>query len=207
MSMEDDLGYLQREVWQVAQTAATAGDGDTLSIVGSIAGEMTRKCREWRARFEQLSRLVNHPQADASTGVIKSDSVEDDYTGKSIRGFEFNGVKRPVGTYTELLVELTKQLATNHPDTFETQVARIRGRKPYFSHQPEDLRDPREVKPGFFIQTNFANNLTVRVCRELVNLFGYRPETLVLDVAAVRTRAIKGSKPAKDKDELVEDYL
>lgn len=189
--MEDDLGKLQREIWAAVQKAAAGGDGSALSVLGPITGEMKRKYHEWGAQFRQLSTAKNQTQSVSQNGVLPKGPVGEDFTGKAIRGFEFDREKKVVGTYKEMLVLLADQLLRKHADKFDTVVARVRGQKPYFSNRKDDLRDPRELKPGLYIETNFPANQAVKVCRDLVEAFGYPAASLHLDVVPFRTRAIK----------------
>jgi hypothetical protein len=187
--MEDDLGKLQREIWSAVQKAAADGDGSTLSVLGPITGEMKRKYHEWDAQFRQLSAAKN--QGISQNGVFQSGPIGDDFTGKAIRGFEFDGDKVAVGTYKEMLLELAQLLLRAKPGEFNGAVQRVRGQKPYFSNRKEDLRDPRELKPGLYMETNFPANQAVKVCRDLVQAFGYPTASLHLDVVPFRTRAVK----------------
>lgn len=187
--MEDDLGKLQREIWSAVQKAAADGDGSALSVLGPITGEMKRKYHEWDAQFQQLSTAKN--QGISRNGVLQSRLVGDDFTGKAIRGFEFGGDKVAVGTYKEMLLALAQLLLRAKPGEFNAAVQRVRGQKPYFSNRKEDLRDPREIKPGLYVETNFPANQAIKVCRDLVQAFGYTAASLQLDVVPFRTRAVK----------------
>lgn len=198
--MEDDLGTLQRDVWDAVQRAATAGDGNVLSVLGPITGEMKRKYQEWNARLQQLAMPDDHVRRLPRNSVVENAGSSEDFTGKSIRGFEFAGEKLIVGTYKEMLVLLARQLLRAHPDKFEAVAERVRGQRPYFSNRRDDLRDPRELKPGLYIETNFPANQAVKVSRDLVEAFGYPPASLLLDVVPFRTRAVKrtaGSRGTK----------
>ncbi|HKN00241.1 MAG TPA: hypothetical protein VJX23_06965 [Candidatus Binataceae bacterium] len=192
--MEDDLGKLQREIWSAVQKAATAGDGNVLSVLGPITGEMKRKYQEWNARFQQLtgsSSQINSNSSLPPSRIASDGAPEEDFTGKVIRGFAFGGEKVIVGTYKEMLVSLAGQLLRKHSDKFDAVVAHVRGQKPYFSILKAELRDPRELKPGLYVETNFPANQVVKVCRELVKAFGYSVTSLRLDVVPFRTRAVK----------------
>ena len=188
--MDDDLGALQHQVWDAVQRAATVGDANALSILGPIAGEMKRKYQEWRVRFQQLDVADSNGHPPPRSSIIESAPGED-FTGKSIRGFEFEQKRFTVGTYKEMLVLLAQQLLHGHPDQFEAIAERVRGQRAYFSKRRDDLRDPRELKPGFYIETNFPANQAVKVTRALVEAFGYASASLRVDIVPFRTRAVK----------------
>lgn len=189
--MEDDLGKLQREIWSAVQKAATVGDGNVLSVLGPITGEMKRKYEEWKARFQQLSAPNGQAHSIPRSGTIENEVPGEDFTGKPIRGFEFDGEKVIVGTYKEMLVALAGQMLRKHSDKFDAVVAHVRGRKPYFSNREDDLTAPRRLKPGLFIETCFPANQAVKVCRDLAEAFGYSSGSLHIDVVPFRTRAVK----------------
>jgi hypothetical protein len=188
--MEDDLGELQREICGAAKQAATAGDWNVLSVLGPLTGEMARKYQEWRNRFQQIPVTNGHPQS-IPRSAAENATPSEDFTGKPIRGFEFGGEKIIVGTYKEMLVALAGQMLRKHPDKFDAVAARVRGRKPYFSNIEDDLTAPRKLKPGLYIETCFPANQAVKVCRDLVEAFGYSSSSLRMDVVPFRTRAVK----------------
>lgn len=189
--MDDDLGKLQREIWSAVQKAAADADGNALSVLGPITGDMKRKYHEWEAQFRQISAPKGQVGGVSQNGVVQNGSVGEDFTGKAIRGFEFDGNKITVGTYKEMLLALAQWLLRAKPAEFDAAVRRVRGQKPYFSDRKDDLRHPRELKPGFYIETNFPANQAVKVCRDLVQAFGYPAASLHLDVVPFRTRAVK----------------
>jgi hypothetical protein len=196
--MEDDLGKLQREIWIAVQKAASDGDGSALSVLGPITGDMKRKYHEWAAQFQQLSTAKN--QGMSQNGVPQGGLVGDDFTGKAIRGFEFGGDKVAVGTYKEMLIELARRLLRAKPGEFNAAVQRVRGRRQYFSDRKEDLTVPGQIEPGRYVETNFPANQAIKVCRDLVQAFGYPAASLRLDVVPFRTRAVKRtSKRSEDQ--------
>lgn len=193
----EDLGKLQEEILGAIRLAAKLGDGNGLSVLGPIAGEMERKCQEWKARFHQ----VTGPNAESAEEVenqlaresarSETETHVEDFMGKSIRAFEFGGERLVVGAYKEMLLALARQLVRKHPERLRTVKDHVHGRKPYFSDSKSGLRHPREVKPGLYIETNFPANQAVKVCRDLVEAFGYPATSLRIDVVPFRTRAVK----------------
>jgi hypothetical protein len=189
--MEDDLGRLQHEICTAAQRAATVGDWNVLSVLGPITGEMTRKCQEWKARFQQLSMPNEQRPSILQNEMADNGMPSEDFTGKPVRGFEFGGERVDVGSYKEMLMALAAEMFHRHPDKFDTVVAHVRGRKAYFSNREEDLTTPRQLKSGLFIETCFPANQVVKVCRDLVEAFGYPSTSFQIDVVPFRTRAVK----------------
>ncbi|MFZ0889496.1 MAG: hypothetical protein WA005_13665 [Candidatus Binataceae bacterium] len=193
----DDLGKLQEEILEAVRVAATRGDGNVLSVLGPVAGEMERKCQEWKARFQQVTR-GDAPEQNGTGDHARSEHADlyvgteiEDFMGKPIRAFEFAGERTIVATYKEMLLALARLLLAKHPEKFRAATQHVRGRKPYFSDRKDGLRHPRELKPGLYVETNFPANQAVKVCRDLVCAFGYAAESLRLDVVPFRTRAVK----------------
>ncbi len=202
----EDLGKLQEEILEAVRLAAKRGDGNALSILGPITGEMERKCEEWKARFHQVTgpnaksaeEIGNHLARERARS--EAETHVEDFMGKSIRAFEFGGERVVVGAYKEMLLALARQLVRKHPERLPAAKDHVRGRKPYFSDSKNGLRHPREVKQGLYIETNFPANQAVKVCRDLVEGFGYPANSLRIDVVPFRTRAVKRTARSQRRD-------
>jgi hypothetical protein len=194
----NDLGQLQTLVWTKIKEATRDGDSTSLRLLGKIADEMDRKHNEWHGM------LVKGPTSDGATSVPVSSAdapVEghngassqlEDFSGRSIRGFELAAHKVSVGSYKELLLGIIKILQEQDLDRFEAVAPQIRGRGPYFSERADELRIHQKLTRGkLFVETNLNANLIVTICRRLVEAFG---ENLKLDVVPFRTRQHKGTR-------------
>jgi len=63
------------------------------------------------------------------------------------------------------------------------KVLNIRGRnRPYFTRNSNELRIPVEVnESGTFVETNLSANSIVKLCTEMLSLFGYSEDELIIE--------------------------
>jgi len=101
------------------------------------------------------------------------------FTGSTPQYFVFKGTTHKVSSWIEVLMKLTAELATRHRDDFH-RILSLRGRKrPYFSEKSEVLRIPRKVSgTEIFAESNLSANSIVRLCKDLVLVFGHTDSDL-----------------------------
>jgi hypothetical protein len=188
------LGTLQTTVWERIKDAQQTGNGIAAQLLGQIAGEMDLNYDRWKSLLDGGS-----PNGGSSGGsppipntAAPQAAESEDYSGRNIRGFEFDGTKVPVRDYKQLLLLLIRALQERHRERFDALALQIGGNKPYFSASSADLRSPHKLPEGkLFVETNLNNNLKVTICFRLVRAFGHPAESLKLDVEPFRTRAIR----------------
>jgi negative regulator of replication initiation len=63
------------------------------------------------------------------------------------------------------------------------RVLSLRGRRrQYFSRDGLRMKFPQAIlNSGFFVETNLSANRIVKVCREMLGLFGYSPDQLSIE--------------------------
>jgi len=125
-------------------------------------------------------------QLPASHKMIKSAEnrfEEEGYTGKSISAFTFKGTRYEVRTWKELLIRICNIMVTTHRDRFE-QILTLAGRKrPYFTRNPNELRIPERVDgTDIYAETNLSASSIVKLSRDVLSLFGYSKEDLLIEV-------------------------
>jgi hypothetical protein len=55
-------------------------------------------------------------------------------------------------------------------------------KRPYFSKNPNELREPREIKDsGIYVETNLSANNIVKFSFEIISLFSYSEKDLVIE--------------------------
>ncbi|HVS89281.1 MAG TPA: hypothetical protein VHF01_13810 [Candidatus Acidoferrum sp.] len=103
------------------------------------------------------------------------------YTGTTIDNFSFRGKGYPVKSWIELLLNLCQLLLTIHGRDFERCLT-LEGRKrPYFSRNSDVLRLPKKIADSdVYVETNLSANSIVKLCLDLIALFGYQDSDLVL---------------------------
>ncbi len=128
-------------------------------------------------RITQPARLqVTHPSP------VSVSYRPEIYSGKSIKSFYFRGSQYDVWTWKELLIKLCDILNTIHGAEFN-RVLNLRGRKrPYFSRNKDELWEPREISnTGIFAETNLSANSIVKICSDVLDLFGYSSNDLRIE--------------------------
>lgn len=96
------------------------------------------------------------------------------FTGKSISAFYFKDGKYEVKKWINLLIKVCNILYEKHRSDFE-KVLTLRGKKrPYFTYKANELRKPQKIsRTNIFIETNLNANMIVKICFNLLAIFGY----------------------------------
>jgi hypothetical protein len=122
-------------------------------------------------------------------GKIKMPALSnEDYTGKRAVAYTFRGKRTTVGIWKEILVGLAQTFYMQQPKDFFAKAQALCGRnKPYFAKDARGMENPRKI-PGtdIYVETCFSAKDTVDHCRELMTIFGYRPEDLQVECEARR---------------------
>jgi hypothetical protein len=107
---------------------------------------------------------------------------EESYTGKSISAFTFKGTRYEVRTWKHLLIQICNIMVATHRDRFE-QVLNLVGRKrPYFTKSQNELRTPERIDgTHIYVEINLSANSIVKLSRDVLSLFGYTKEDLLIE--------------------------
>ncbi len=107
----------------------------------------------------------------------------DNYIGKQIVSFSFNGRTHTVNKWKNLLLTLSEQLYKLHGTEFDKALD-IRGTKrSYFSLSAQGMTQPGRVgDSGYYAETKMDSNRTVEVCRRLLAKFGYNEQALKIEI-------------------------
>ena len=96
------------------------------------------------------------------------------YTGKKISAFSFKGRDYKVNFWKEMLFELCNTLVSIHGNDFDKTLNLVGRERPYFTRNADELRIPQRInKTDIYVETNLSANSIVRLCQNLVSLFGY----------------------------------
>lgn len=114
--------------------------------------------------------------------LVSITSISGGYTNRSISAFVFNGTQYKVRSWKDLLMAMCDILIKTHSTEFE-KVLNIRGRKrPYFTRNSNELRIPQEVnETGVFVETNLSANNIVKICLDMISIFGYSEDELKIE--------------------------
>lgn len=122
------------------------------------------------------------PLTPVKVGPLPQPSKPGNYTGKSISSFSFRGSQYEVRTWKDILVRLCDILNAAHGTEFD-KVLSLRGRKrPYFTRSENELRSPEKFgNTDIFLETNLSANQIVKICFDLLALFGYSSTDLRIE--------------------------
>lgn len=177
-----NLDGIEREVWKQIQAATEARDTKRLGIFSPLAAEIETKKKDWLARLDaglKMNGTAVHAE-EPRVPISASTSRDEDFTGRPITGFEFDGMETRVTTYKDLLVRFSNVLRRKHGREFDRRAVTLAGRKrPYFSARPGDLKFAHELDGGgLYVETNLNANLIVKICHWLLTEFGGNPASL-----------------------------
>lgn len=101
--------------------------------------------------------------------------VRKGFTGKVITAFTFNKERHPTKSWKELMLIVYEEVRKSHSQDFD-KVLSLKGRKrPYFTKNYDELRNPEKIKgTDIFVETNLSSNAIVKLCEEVLSLFGYK---------------------------------
>ena len=106
----------------------------------------------------------------------------ENYTGKSIVAFTLKGIKYPVRSWKEMLIKITNLMLSAHRDQFDKILNLVGRKRPYFTRNPNELRNPERVdNTDIYVETNLSANSIVRLSKRIIELFGYRGDDLSIE--------------------------
>lgn len=95
------------------------------------------------------------------------------FTGKRPSSFVYQGEEHRVSTWAEVLLGVCN-LAFRQQGSNFTRVLDLRGRKrPYFSRDGGELRQPRLLDAGFYVESNLSANSIASLCRDVTRMFDH----------------------------------
>lgn len=96
------------------------------------------------------------------------------YIGKSINAFSFLNTRYEVRYWIDVLKQLSRITQKPHKGDFN-RVLQLKGSlRPYFTKKADELRIPYHVEGSdIFMETNLSSNSIVRLCIDMIKLFGY----------------------------------
>ena len=92
----------------------------------------------------------------------------------------------PVRTWREVLLKTIDVLLQRHPDDFADKATTLHGRKrQYIAPSPDGMIAPRAIQnTDLWVEINLSARDIQRLCGNLLNVFGYPPESLSISIAA-----------------------
>lgn len=116
------------------------------------------------------------PVSPLPTGPLGSD-----YINKRIDYFVFFGKKFHPRSWQDLLLTVSTELYRRHAKQFEKCLTLRGSRMPYFSSNPSELSYPKRIgDSGYYFEAKLNSNSIVRRSRDLMSLFGYKEDDLII---------------------------
>lgn len=104
------------------------------------------------------------------------------YRGKSVSAFYFRNMKYEAKTWIDLLRKLVNILYASHSSDFGRVLAMKGEKRPYFTHNADELRHPQKISnTNIFFETNLSANLIVKICFNLLAIFGHSDKDLRIE--------------------------
>ena len=156
-----------------------------------------------RDRFSVNEKQIKKPKKETKDKHPKLPpmSFTDDYYGKKVKSFTFDGKKQDVNLWKDVLVGLCERIYEKHSQDFE-RIFEIRGRKrQYFVRNTKDVRDSRPISnSGICVETNFSSKDIVKRCGEVLVKFGYSVNDIELEFQTKEDTRDK-TKPTSSQDD------
>ena len=112
----------------------------------------------------------------------KPTSIPESYSGRSISSFSFRGSQHGVRFWKDLLITLCKILSTTHRNDFNKVLSIVGRKRPYFTYNENELRIPQKINnTDIFVETNLSANNIVKICLDMLAIFGYSSSELRID--------------------------
>lgn len=101
---------------------------------------------------------------------------------RKVRSFTLKGEKHIVNSWKGMLLKICEIMYEYHPHEFR-KVLNLRGiKRPYFTTNPNELRDPTQInKTNIYVETWLNANAIVRLSKKVINLFGYKEDDLIIE--------------------------
>ncbi len=112
----------------------------------------------------------------------KSTKKVTNYKGKSIKSLTFNGNRYEVRYWKELLINLCEEIQSKHHHNFNKVLSLSGNKRAYFSEDLADLKLPVKIEgTNIYVETNFSSDNVMKLVKDILKLFGYSEESLVIE--------------------------
>jgi negative regulator of replication initiation len=81
-----------------------------------------------------------------------------------------------------MLIKLCEIFNSTHRDEFDKLMSLAGRKRPYFTRNENELRAPQKInKTDIFVETNLSANNIVKICLDMLALFGYSRSDLKIE--------------------------
>ncbi len=139
-----------------------------------------RKKSSDRAKPKPASKEAAPPDKPAPLKQKQKKAVSN-YNGTIISSFSFKDQTHDVGSWDEMTTILCNLLVGIHQEDFDKVLWASDSKRPYFSNNSSDLRNPSRVQhAGIYVEVNLSPNDTVKLARNTLSVFGYSASDLII---------------------------
>ncbi|MBC8213444.1 MAG: type I restriction enzyme HsdR N-terminal domain-containing protein [Candidatus Marinimicrobia bacterium] len=173
-SMEDAVSEARRQVLEPpfpslpeAIISIVEKDGYKVSIDEASRFVKKQGAKKQKTELPKITIQVKKP-------IRKVNTQSSGYTGKKVSAFKFNNQTYEVRFWIDVLCRISQILHQTHRSDF-TKVLTLHGRKrPYYTKDESLLRVPQIIEgTDVFVEANLSSNTIVKLCHDVVALFGY----------------------------------
>jgi hypothetical protein len=155
-----------------------------------LVAEVTERLSGFRPEKQDVAEFLTGLGPDSKPkGLAETPSVAplpevsrprtETFSGKRIIGFVLFGQSYRPGAWQDLLTTVTRELYARHRASFRMCLSLGNGRATYFSTDPRELRSAAKVGDSpYHVEVRLEPDAIVRLCRELMGLFGHRENDL-----------------------------
>lgn len=119
----------------------------------------------------------------ASPPLESSRSRAESFTGKRVIGFVLFGQSYRPSAWQDVLTTVARELYSRHRSSFRMCLSLGNSRATYFSTDPRELRSAAKVGDSpYHVEARLEPDALVRLCRELMALFGHLESDLRIEV-------------------------
>ena len=146
-----------------------------------VVAQFLMKVSQVPVQSQQRKQKVSTPVQSPSSQYSRSPSKS--YTGKSIVAFTFKGTRYPVRSWKEMLIKISSLMLSAHRKQFNNVLSLVGRKRQYFSRNPNELRSPEKINnTDIYVETNLNANGIVKLTRNVLALFGYQDDDLIVEV-------------------------
>ncbi len=163
--------------------------GETDELLIDLINDTTEKLCGYKADSAMVEQFLSKHRGNliipeisgarptSKSPILKSSGAVQDtenHTGKSISSFYFKGSQHEVRTWKDLLIKLCEIFNSTHRDEFDKLLSLAGRKRPYFTRNANELRIPQKInKTDIFVETNLSANNIVKICLDMIALFGH----------------------------------
>lgn len=148
------------------------------------------KCESLNRYKQKIEEILDEFDSLFIEEVDKKEQAKDDEEFVDIQNFSytnplqikmFNNYYDTHRNWRDVLILVCEELIKRCPEKFKNfdKNDAFKGRKrSYFSYKPEELREPRKLSNGLYVEMNLSANSIARICCNIIEQCGYNSDEL-----------------------------